>query len=358
MVKKAVKKLLPRSLLDWLQTLRGLIDVYLTIMVSRSQWLSVIYYGLYSSEFRREMQSVLLARKHYYKSRTGHSTNTFLLRRNIHRLEKGLIMEPRRTVFAEGYIEETVESLERCLLAGCLSHAELTWAVAVIRKYFSVVEATEKVTKSSIAFQNIVRNLRDVELDSDHVPIAYSELDSIDVSFDGFKALCQRRHSVRWFKAARVPKHLLDAAVNVAATAPSACNRQAFKFYIFDEPDRARQIGAIPMGTAGFAHNFQTIVVVVGDLSAYPHEKDRHIIYIDSGLAVMQFQLALETQGLGSCVINWPDIERHERQMAAELNLNSYERPVMLIAVGYPLAQGRVPYSAKKSAADIVVRPG
>ena len=99
------------------------------------------------------------------------------------------------------------------------------------------------------------------------------------------------------------------------------------------------------------------MVVVVGDLSAYPFEKDRHIIYIDSGLAVMQMQLALETQGLASCCINWPDIERHERQMALELDLAPYQRPVMLLAVGYPLADALVPYSAKKNASDLVVWP-
>ena len=143
----------------------------------------------------------------------------------------------------------------------------------------------------------------------------------------------------------------------MAITAPSACNRQPFKFYVFNEPARAQSLGSIPMGTAGFAHNFQAIVVIVGDLSAYPYEKDRHIIYIDSGLAAMQFQLALETQGLGSCTINWPDIERHEQKMATELSLMPYERPVMLVAVGYPLAQGKIPYSAKKDAKDVVVRP-
>lgn len=162
---------------------------------------------------------------------------------------------------------------------------------------------------------------------------------------------------MRWFEPKRVPRDLIIAAVDVAATAPSACNRQPFKFYVFDEPERAQEIGGIPMGTAGFSHNFQCVVVVVGDLSAYPFEKDRHIIYIDSGLAVMQMQLALETQGLASCCINWPDIERHERQMALELDLAPYQRPVMLLAVGYPLADALVPYSAKKNASDLVVWP-
>ena len=97
--------------------------------------------------------------------------------------------------------------------------------------------------------------------------------------------------------------------------------------------------------------------MIVGDLSAYPYEKDRHIIYIDSALAAMQFQLALETLGLASCTINWPDIERHEKIMAQELCLEPYERPTMLLSAGYPEESASVPYSEKKTSEDVTVRP-
>jgi nitroreductase len=96
--------------------------------------------------------------------------------------------------------------------------------------------------------------------------------------------------------------------------------------------------------------------VVVADLSAYPFEKDRHIIYIDSALASMQFILAVETQGLNSCAINWPDVERHEREMSERLGLEPYQRPVMLIAVGYADEKGLVPFSEKRVVKDTVRR--
>ena len=357
MVKSTLKKLLPRPMIDQIQVFRENVDIRLAVAASRSNVLSILYYSLYSSEFRREMRAVLLARKRYYQSRSGFNPSSFLLRRNIHRLEKGLIMRPRRPVFGEGYINDSIAYLGRCIDVQCLSTGELSWAQAVIAEYFLAVKSTEIVDRARASFDKITQSLVNEASNKSHAPQAYSDLVPSKVSFDDFKALCQKRHSVRWFEPTPVPREMLDAAIDVAATAPSACNRQPFKFYVFDEPARAQEIGAIPMGTAGFAQNFQAVVVVVGDLSAYPFEKDRHIIYIDSGLAVMQFQLALETQGLASCAINWPDIERHERKMAIELDLQAYERPVMLVAVGYPLAEGGVPYSAKKTAMDLVVRP-
>jgi nitroreductase len=59
--------------------------------------------------------------------------------------------------------------------------------------------------------------------------------------------------------------------------------------------------------------------------------------------------LASEALGLASCPINWPDVEKLEKKMAKALKLEPYERPIMLIAVGYPLEDGGIPYSDKKT---------
>lgn len=357
MVKHILKKLLPRYLIDRLQVFREHIDIRIASWASRSQWLSVLYYSIYSAEFRREMHTVLLARRRYYGARRGENPSSYLLRRNIHRLEKGLIMQPRRALFGEGYIVETLDYFGLCMRDGCLTATELSWARSVIEDYFSVVGQSEITDQARVIFDQLEVKSPDVINSSKSSPLSYASLPAVGVSFDDFAKLCARRHSVRWFEAKPVSSELINAAIDVAATAPSACNRQPFKFYVFDDPATAQRIGAIPMGTAGFSYNFQSVIVVVGDLSAYPFEKDRHIIYIDGGLAVMQLQLALETQGLGSCAINWPDIDRHERLMAKELGLKPYQRPVMLLAVGYPQKDALVPYSAKRTASDLIERP-
>ena len=108
------------------------------------------------------------------------------------------------------------------------------------------------------------------------------------------------------------------------------------------------------MGTAGFAHNLPAIIAVVGDLSAYPFERDRHVIYIDGSLFTMQFMLALETLGLSTCPINWPDIEAREKMLDAELGLNKHERTIMLLSVGYADPEGGIPYSQKKDSSILM----
>lgn len=109
--------------------------------------------------------------------------------------------------------------------------------------------------------------------------------------------LTKRRRSVRWFQS------------------PSACNRQPYEFRVFDHPDMVNEIVNYQMGTAGYKHNIPTIIAAVGNLDAYFNERDRHIIYIDASLACMSFMLALETLGLSSCAMNWPDVEAREKKM-------------------------------------------
>lgn len=108
------------------------------------------------------------------------------------------------------------------------------------------------------------------------------------------------------------------------------------------------------MGTTGYADNIPLLIAVVGDLSAYFDERDRHVIYIDSSLSAMSFTLALETLGLSSCIINWPDIEIKEKKIQSILKLDNYQRVTMLISVGYADPEGMIPFSCKKDVKDAI----
>ena len=133
----------------------------------------------------------------------------------------------------------------------------------------------------------------------------------------------------------------------MATEAPSSCNRQAFRFRFFEDPDAIQRVARLAPGTGGFAHNIPMLAVILGDLSAYHGERDRHGIYIDASLASMSFMLALETLGLSSCALNWPDVAWRERKMARVLALRPHERVIMLMAIGHADPDGLVAYSHK-----------
>ena len=348
-MKLLILKLLPRDFKDQLKLkIESAKIVLLTIFASTS-FLSSLYYLLFSRQFYREHQSVLKGRLNYYKNNKFGELNKSLLRRNVHRLEKGMIMKPRKSVYAKRYIEDTVDaylSLANNSLE--TNDPELTWAYDVLYEYFSIVGSDENVDKAKTKFESCTLNIEK----SNKIPFV-RELDEDIIDFDTLYRFIKRRRSVRWFEQKKVPRELIDNAIMLAAQSPSACNRQPFCFKIFDDPEMIEKVSKIPGGTAGFYHNFKSIVVVVGELDSYFNERDRHVIYVDASIASMSFLYGLEVQGLSSCIINWPDVESREVEMANLLGLESYQRVVMLIAVGWPDKQEKVPFSEKKSIDDL-----
>lgn len=349
-----VKQVLPESAIARVRDTLGRLDQAVLNVCARTRWGSVLYYLLLSRAFDRELWAVAYGRMKYEEEQRLQLRSKTMVRRNIHRLEKGLIMRPRRSVFAVEYIEETVEGYAQ-QLDGYLNDAtavvdenEIAWARDVLGAYFEVVGGHPRIDRAKARFQTLPLPTVGGE-GRCFAPYTRNISEPSPVSYDDLLALAQRRRSVRWFLPTPVPGELLDKAVGVAALSPSACNRQPFRFVMFDQPEQVQKVAAIPFGTAGFAHNFPAVVAVVGQQRAFFSERDRHVIYIDASLATMSFILALETLGLSSCCINWPDIESQERRITAALGLEPDERVVMLVAVGYPDPEGMVPYSAKKT---------
>ncbi len=351
-MKSLLRKLLPQKSILKLKNAVSSFDSVIYPMFAKNSFLSSVYYCFFSTQFRREHQSVLQGRAKYQQSLNAIEQSSVLLRRNTHRLEKGLIMQPRREVFAKAYILETVQCYRKCVNSQSICREELKWAQDVLIKYFAVVGSSPEIDKARDIFSPI--NLPGDNSETDFLPYQHQDRQQSDISQQQLYQLFKQRRSVRWYQQKPVDIELISQAVDMASQAPSACNRQPFQFFTITNMDKASDIASIAMGTTGFADNIPALLVVVGDLSAYPAERDRHVIYIDGGLASMQLMLALETLGLSSCPINWPDIEICEQKISKKLKLPKYLRPIMLISVGYGQASGQIPFSQKKSAKTLL----
>jgi len=325
-------------------------------LVVKSQFLCSLYYALCSGSFWREQHAVVYGRLKYAKQARNPSGGRYLLRRNIHLLEKGLLMRPQRDVFGLDYIQETVACYERALQREKASpelvpQAELQWVSDVLTRYFEVAGPHPIIDEVRDRFRTL--RASGPQRAPAAVPHERGVAGPSPVEYQELLKLARRRRSVRWFLQRTVPREMIDRAIAVAALSPSACNLQPFEFRVFDDPELTRTVAAIPTGTVGFGHNFPAIVVLIGKLHAWFSEPDRHLIYIDASLAAMAFLFALEVQGLGSCCLNWPDREPQERKMASILGLEPDERVVMLIALGYPDPKGLVAYSQKRPVAEL-----
>lgn len=313
-----------------------------------SKRVSSLYYFLFSSKFRREHHAVLVGKVKHLRESKREKSSFFTLIRNTHRLEKGLLMRPRRDVFALDFIKETVDQFESIYnVQSCETGSQIKWSFDVLEEYFNVTGDHSILNEQRERFNKIVEN-RPQGAVIKSIPYRRHEANRPNISFDDFYRLTKYRRSVRWFLDKKVPRDLVDKAIMAANQSPSACNRQPFEYRIIDEPKLLKEVVNIPMGIKGYQDNVPMLIVAVGNLDAYFDERDKHVIYVDASLANMTLMLAFETLGLSSCPINWPDIENLEKRMEKALKLQPHQRPIMCIAVGFPDPEGMVAYSEKR----------
>ena len=326
--------------------------------LSRRGWTASVYYALFSGHFSREHRAVLLGKARFAELLRHPEAHGAYLRRGIHRLEKGLAMRPRRPVFGEAFIEPLTAYYGEAVAQGVLDPAEGRWARDVLRAYFEAVAPTPTITRARTQFEAAAAAAVPAFPRSEPpaIPYASAARPGASVSFEALQALAQRRRAVRWYDGRPVPEALLRQAIDLAALAPSACNRQPFWVYSSADAEAAVAMARCAGGTEGWAENIPCTLALVGDLGNYSRERDRHLIYIDSALFAMQLMLALETLGLATCPINWPDTPVAETRLAKLLGLTPELRPVMLVSVGYALEDGLVPYSQKKGAGVLMRR--
>jgi nitroreductase len=332
---------------------------WLLPIVRKYPKLADLYYFLFSSDFSREHQRVLQGKYLHMKAFKEGNPNAFHLRRQIHRLEKGLSMKNRRNVFALDYLMNAVENYkilsEKPDTTGDVDESVLRWSYNVLQHYFNVTDPENTVIKMAHEVFRGVRH-RVAEDREPYTCIPYKRSEGIrsNIGYDEFLKLTQQRRSVRCFLDKPVPRELIESACVAAAYSPSACNRQPFEVRVFDDKKLILKVGALPQGIKANYKSFPMLAVVVIRLSAYMSERDRHVVYIDGGLFSMSFMLALETLGLSSVPINWPDIEFYEKQMDDLLGLAPDERAMMLMGIGFADPDGGIPYSQKKTPAQLL----
>lgn len=287
------------------------------------------------------------------------------LRRNVHRLEKGLAHLDPKPLFALDYIGETVELFrEFSFLGSRIQDTEtLVWARDVLARYFTVVAKHETIQCAQTKYEQICREVTDwgrVDSPWGTIPYGGERRLPLSVSYEKMLELAVRRRSIRHYQDKMVPVDDLRKAVGIAGLSPSACNRQPFHFYFFSNPDTIADLIDIPGGMDDFDRRDQIpcIGVLTVDYDNYFHERDLLSPVMDAGMAAMAFQFALETLGLSSVSVNWPILPNRYRKISKLIELKKSETPVLFFAIGYPASDALIPASCKKSVEDLMSYDG
>ena len=156
-----------------------------------------------------------------------------------------------------------------------------------------------------------------------------------------FLDLALRRRSTRSFAAELVERERIERCLEAARLAPSVGNGQPWRFVVVDDPKLRSAVAAAAineiLGINRFVSRAPVLVAVVMEPArAYVRIggalKGKDYRSFDIGMAVMQFCLQAEEEGLGSCIIGWFD----ERKVRRLLGVPRGRRVPLLVALGRP----------------------
>ena len=267
-----------------------------------------------------------------------------------HILEKGLTMPRRRLGFGQGavlHLMSLVESFERRFG----DDGQVRHAVGVLRAYREMHSGRQWNMPRLDAFLSSRAGIPAAV--EPHVKRA----DFFAAKDAPFPVFAASRHVVRHFAGA-VPRREIEAAVEIATTAPSACNRQHARVHAVDDPALRDRLFAMQRGTRGFGADADKVLVVTADLSSVRWAWERHDAYVNGGIFVMNLCYALHSRGIAHCILHWsvpPDVDRRAHAL---LGIPSCEAIVQVVACGMPPEEFDVAASPRFSAGDILTWHG
>lgn len=167
-----------------------------------------------------------------------------------------------------------------------------------------------------------------------------------------FMEIAQARQSCRAYEDRPVEQEKLEAVLEAARLAPSACNGQPYRFTVCrGETAKAAAKLTMGMGMNKFASQAPVVIVVseepyVKTAAFGAKAKGNDYRSMDIGIAVAYLTAEAAAQGLGSCILGWLDDEKLRA-------LCGLTQPVRLvITLGYPADK---PRSKKRKPMDALV---
>jgi len=159
----------------------------------------------------------------------------------------------------------------------------------------------------------------------------------------------KERRSVRKYSEKDVSEEVINEVVSLARYAPSWKNTQVVRYHVIKTPQIKADIA--DHCVLDFEFNAKTImrckalvvVTVIKKVSGYENNGDFSTSKgdrwetFDAGIATQTFCLAAHSKGLGSVILGIFD----EEKICQYIQIPENERITALIAIGYPLEEGK-----------------
>ena len=170
-----------------------------------------------------------------------------------------------------------------------------------------------------------------------------------------FKEIAETRQSCRKYNATReIEREKLDAILEIARVAPSACNGQPYHITVCrGEKAKAVAEAGMGMGMNKFAADAPIMLVISEEAyvkTAALGSKLKGIDYrsIDIGILAAYITAEATTQGLGTCILGWLDDGKIRKICELERQVH------LVITLGYAADDDTLRTKKRKDISELV----
>lgn len=250
-----------------------------------------------------------------------------------HSLEKGMGLEQVRNGFGQEKAKVLVCILDRIQNVDSYEFRE---GMSVLKAWLIYSESQNTdVHQIREQYENIAakntyeENRAGIELYSPQKDV-YECMDAQSV-----KEFIKGRHSIRSYKKEQVDSETMQKVLQIAAYAPSACNRQPSKVYWTSDENTVSEIDKCVPGNKGFENTVPNWAIITTDRKMFGRTESLQW-YVNGGIFVSYFVQALQLYGLGSCIFQLPITYNTIPQIRKIANIPENEAIVCMIGFGYP----------------------
>lgn len=183
------------------------------------------------------------------------------------------------------------------------------------------------------------------------VPSMASIYDGLDLEQDSY--FLTSRHSVRHYQTKTVSVETMAKVIDLAESAPSACNRQPARIHWTSDAGTVAQISKVIPGNKGFEAEVPNWALVTEDRSLFGSTEYLQW-YVNGGVYVAYFIQALHAYGIGSCVFQLPIAHECIQELKAIAQIPDNETLIVAVGFGYASVRNKFTAAARRPDREVI----
>lgn len=281
------------------------------------------------------------------------SVRDYHLAKISHALEKSMAFRNRNPSSGWANALELIEVLDQTRISGPATF-QRDASEAVLRKFIELPESREQAISREISGRLGQTSGAGSAVNAAHGRRSLAKADLAKGVLADPEAFFLSRASIREYVDDIPSSALIERAVRLSMSAPSACNRQPWSVYYTVDPAIRDAALKFQSGNRGFGHQIPCLLVVAIDQRAFMPGQERYQHWIDGGMFAMSLIYALHSLGLVSCALNWSQSPSRDLAFRRAFQIADQDSIIMMLAVGFPKEESLACASERRPLPDIL----